>query len=54
MALITLIDKISAALDTGAIVVCLFLDFSKAFYTVDHKMLLKRLCHFVIQDIPLK
>ena len=54
MALITLIDKISAALDNGEIVVGLFLDFSKAFDTVDHKILLNKLFHYGIQDIPLK
>ena len=53
-ALITLIDKISAALDNGEIVVGLFLDFSKAFDTVDHKILLNKLFHYGIQDIPLK
>ena len=54
MALITLIDKISAALDNSEIVVGLFLDFSKAFDTVDHKILLNKLFHYGIQDIPLK
>ena len=54
MALIILIDKISAALDNGEIVVDLFLDFSKAFDTVEHKILLNKLFHYGIQDIPLK
>ena len=54
MALITLIDKISAALDNGEIVVGLFLDFSKAFDTVNHTILLNKLFHYGIQDIPLK
>ena len=54
MALITLIDKISAALDNGEIVVGLFLDFSKAFDTVDHKILLNTLFNYGIQGIPLK
>ena len=54
MALITLIDKIPAALDNGEIVVGLFLDFSKAFDTVDHKILLNKLFNYGIQGIPLK
>ena len=48
MALITLIDKISAALDSSEIVVGLFRDFSKAFDIVDHEMLLNKLCHYAI------
>ena len=36
MALITLIDKISEALDQGEIVICIFIDLSKAFGTVDN------------------
>ena len=42
MALITLIDKISEALDQGELVIGIFLDFSKAFDTVDHGILLKK------------
>ena len=52
MALITLIDKISEALDNGEIVMGVFLDFSKAFDTVDHRILLKKLHLYGIQDIP--
>ena len=36
MALITLIDHLSEALERGEAVIGLFLDFSKAFDTVDH------------------
>ena len=42
MALITLIDKISEALDDGDFVIGVFLDFSKAFDTVDHNILLQK------------
>ena len=43
MAMVTLIEKISEALHRGDWVIGVFLDFSKAFDTVDHKVLLKNL-----------
>ena len=44
MALIAQIDKISVALDNGEIVIGVFLEFSKAFDTVNHEILLNKLC----------
>ena len=43
LALITLIDKISKALDEGDYVLGVFLDLSKAFDTVSHEILLSKL-----------
>ena len=37
-----LVDKITEALDQGETVVGVFLDFCKAFDTVDHNILLKK------------
>ena len=42
-AIITLVEIVSRALDTGKMVVGVFLDFKKVFDTVDHKILLRKL-----------
>ena len=54
MAFITLIDKISEALDNSDFVIGVFLDFSKAFDTVDHSILLKKLHIYGIRGIALQ
>ena len=51
MALVILLDKISEALDYGECVVGVFLDFSKAFDTVDHDILLMKMKSYGIIDI---
>ena len=42
-AIITLIEKVSKALNSGKIVVRVFLDLKRAFDTVDHTILLRKL-----------
>ena len=42
-AIITLVNKISSSLDTGDLVIGVFLDLKKAFDTVDHKILLDKM-----------
>ena len=42
-AIITLVEKVSKALDKGKIVVGVFLDLKKAFDTVNHTILLRKL-----------
>ena len=54
MAMVILIEKISEALDRGDCVIGVFLDFSKAFDTVDHKIRLQKLEIYVIKNISLK
>ena len=54
MALILLIDRITEALDKGDCVVGTYLDFSKAFDTVNYEILLQKLSMYGIQDIALE
>ena len=54
MALIVLLHKISEALDRGECVIWVFLDFSKAFDTVDHSILLKKMHKYGIQGLALR
>ena len=53
-ALIVLLDKTTAALDKGDIVLGVFLDFSKAFDTVGHQMLLNKMYKYGIRGIAFK
>ena len=53
-ALIVLLDKITAALENGDIVLGVFLDFSKAFDTVDHQILLNKMYKYGIRGIAFK
>ena len=54
LALICLVDKISNALENGEYVLGLFLDFSKAFDTVNHDILFTKLEYLGIRDISLQ
>ena len=54
MALITLVDKLTEALDKGDYVIGVFLDFSKAFDTVDHSILLEKMFIYGIRDVALQ
>ena len=53
MAIVNLIEKISCALDSKKASVALFIDLSKAFDTIDHNILLKKLYHYGIRGVTL-
>ena len=53
MALISLTDKLTEALEKGDVGVGIFIDFRKAFDTVNHKILLDKLYHYGIRGVPL-
>ncbi len=54
LALILLENKIDTAIDDGKYSICLFLDLSKAFDTIDHKSLLTTLEHYVVRGLSLQ
>jgi hypothetical protein len=54
MAITILMDKIIRALERGHYVIGLFLDFSQAFYTVNHEILLSKLSHYGIRGVANK
>ena len=53
MALIILVDKISKALEDGEFAIGLFLDFSKAFDTINYDILYMKLFHYGIRGCSL-
>ena len=53
MPIMLLVDKLVRAMERGDFVIGIFLDFSKAFDTVDHKILLEKLEHYGIRGIAL-
>ena len=50
----TLMDQLITSLENAEHVIGIFLDFSKAFDTVDHAILLKKMSHYGIRGNALK
>jgi hypothetical protein len=51
LAIIELVDKITQAIDKGEYTIGIFLDLSKAFDTINHKILIQKLEHYGIRGI---
>ena len=54
MAILDLYMKIIDSIDNGEVALTIFLDFAKAFDTVNHNILLKKFYHYGIRGLPLK
>ena len=54
MVLMLMMDQVTKALDNGECVIGIFLDFSKAFDTVNHSILIDNLYHYGIRGNALE
>ena len=49
LSLLSFIDKVTQAIEKAEYAICVFLDFSKAFDTIDYDILLDKLDHYGIR-----
>ena len=54
MSLINLVNTLLTSIDEGKITLGIFIDFKKAFDTINHDILLNKMSHYGIRGIPLK
>ena len=52
MPIIELLDKVTEALDGSMYTIAVFLDLKKAFDTINHELLLKKLLHYGVRGLP--
>ena len=52
--IIEMIDKITAAMDSNAFSVGIFIDLSKAFDTLNHNILFNKLQHYAVHGVALQ
>ena len=53
MAILDMYDKISESIDKHEVSIGIFIDLSKAFDTINHKILIDKLEHYGIRGVPL-
>ena len=51
LAALYLIDHLTKQIDVGELPINIYIDFSKAFDTLDHTILLAKLCYFGVREI---
>ena len=47
-----MVSDIANAIESGQTIMGIFLDLSKAFDTINHNILLSKLCHYVLRSAP--
>ena len=53
LALIELVEKLTASIDSKKVTVGVFIDFKKAFDTIAHSVLLQKLEYYGIRGLPM-
>ena len=54
LSLINLINDVIKSIDKGMVNIGIFIDFKKAFDTINHTILFKKLEHYGVQGVPLQ
>ena len=54
LSLINLTNQITKLTDEGRVTAGILIDFAKAFDTIDHTILLNKMCHYGVRGLPLE